>query len=87
MYVRICISIYISLSSSSSAAAVAASSHAAGMDFLDSLSLANHPYHPLLPVDLLIYILCPYRADVGMFFLIVQHWKGHVKGSIEERHL
>ena len=38
------------------------------------LSLTNYPYRPLLLAGLLVDILSPYRAVVGMFFLVVQHW-------------
>ena len=34
----------------------------------------------------LIYILCLYRAVVGMLFLVVQHFYVHVKGSMGECH-
>ena len=37
------------------------------MDFLDSL--ANHPYHPLLPAGL-VYILYPCSAVVGWYVLL-----------------
>ena len=46
-----------------------------------SLTLTNHPYHLSLPAGLLVYILCSYRAVVGMFFLVVQHLHIHVKIS------
>ena len=59
------------------------SSHAASTDF----SLAIQTNHPSLPVGLLDYILCPYRAVVCMFFLVDQHWRTHVNGSIGKCHL
>ena len=37
------------------------------------LFLANHPYHPSFPADLLDYILCPQIAVVGKFLLVDQH--------------
>ena len=41
-------------------------------------SLTHYPYYPLPPAGPLVYILCPYRAVVGMFFLVIQHWHVHV---------
>ena len=59
------------------------SSFAASRDFSNSLSLAIHPYHLSFPAGLLDYILCLYRAVVGKFLLVGQHWHIHVKGTIE----
>ena len=51
------------------------------------LSLAIHPYHLLLPAGLPDNILCPYRAVVSKFWLVIQHWHIHVKGFIGESYL
>ena len=50
------------------------------------LFLVNRLYYLSHSTGLLVYILCPLRALVGMFFLVVQHGHIHVKGSIGERH-
>ena len=61
------------------------SCHTSSMYF--SLSLAIHPYHPLLPAGLLNNIQCPYRAVVGKFLLVGQHWHVRVKRSTGECHI
>ena len=43
----------------------------------DSL-LAIHPYHPLLLVGLLGYVLCQHKVDVCKSLLVGQHWHVHV---------
>ena len=48
-----------------------------------SLCLAICPYHLSLPVGLLDYILCPYKAVVGKFLLVVQHCHVYVQGPWE----
>ena len=68
---------------SSNYSSSSSSSHAANTDFPDSLS-PSPAYHPSLPVGVLDYILCPYRAVVGKFFLVGQHWHIRVKESIGE---
>ena len=62
------------------------SSHTVGTDFPDSPSLINHPYRLPLSAGLLVYILYPYRAVVGIFFLVAQHWHVHMKESTRECH-
>ena len=52
------------------------------MDFPDSLAIRF--CHPLLPAGLLDDNLCPYRAVVDKFLLVVQHLHVHVKRPIEE---
>ena len=52
-----------------------------------TLSLAIHLYHPSFLTDPLDYILCPYRAVIDRFQLVIQHLHIRVKGPIEERHL
>ena len=49
-----------------------------------SFSLAIHPYYPSLPPGLLDYILHSYRAVLGKFLFVGQHWHIHVKRSIGE---
>ena len=51
------------------------------------LSLAIHPYYPLLLAGFPDDILCLYRFVVGKLWLVGQHWHIHVMGSIGERHL
>ena len=50
-----------------------------------SLSLSILLYHPSLPTGLLDYILCPNRAVVDRFQLVVKLLHVRVKGSIGER--
>ena len=50
-------------------------------------SLTIHLYHPSLPVGLLDYIPCPYRAVVDKCLLINKHLYVRVKGSIGEYRL
>ena len=49
---------------------------------LPGFSLYIRPYHPSLSTGLLNYILCPHRAIVRKFLLVVQPWHVHVKGSL-----
>ena len=44
-------------------------------------------YHTSLLTGLLDYILCPYRAVVGKFLWVGQHWYVSVKESKGQRHL
>ena len=75
LYIYIYIYIYIS------------SSNTASMDSPPlSLSLTIRPYRPSLSAGLPDYILCLYRAVVGRFLLVGQHWHVHVKRSIREYH-
>ena len=45
-------------------------------------SLGIYPYHPLLPTGLLDDILCLYKAVLGKFLLVSQHWHVHVRMSL-----
>ena len=74
-------------------ASSSSSNHATSTDFPDSLSLSlsltlsiclKYSSHPTSPLD---YTLCQYKAVVGQFLLVGQHWHVHVKGSRGERHL
>ena len=49
------------------------------------LSLTISLWRPLLPTGPLDYILCPYRAILDKFFLIVQHLHVRMKGYIRVR--
>ena len=44
-------------------------------------------YHPLLQAGLLDYILCPYRAVVDKFQLVIQHLHVRAQGYVGERRL
>ena len=56
------------------------------LDEFPGLSLSHHLYHLSLLASLPYYILFFYRAVVGSFLLVGQHWLVHVKGSISDRH-
>ena len=71
----------------SSSSSSSSSCHPTSADFPDSLFLSRFvSYHPLLPAELLDYILGPYRAVVDKFWLVSQHryWceRVHRKTSI-----
>ena len=74
MCVCVCVCVYIY---------IYISCHDASTDFPDYLQPFSL-YLPSLPAGLLKYTMCPYRAVVAKFLLVVQHLHVLVKGPIEK---